>query len=78
MDILREKLAKSDQFVMYHRADLDTQFDLIMLITEYTPEETLRDYLEQYGFVDEATAGKLWALIYSENHSRNRDRPETS
>jgi len=64
VDRLRDKLRKSEQFVHYFRADLDTQFDLIMLITEHIVEDNLRQYIEQYGFLDEANSG-----IYFYNNS---------
>eukprot|EP00345_Euplotes_harpa_P008869 CAMPEP_0168351476 /NCGR_PEP_ID=MMETSP0213-20121227/21895_1 /TAXON_ID=151035 /ORGANISM="Euplotes harpa, Strain FSP1.4" /LENGTH=61 /DNA_ID=CAMNT_0008362337 /DNA_START=1 /DNA_END=182 /DNA_ORIENTATION=+ len=34
-----------------------------MLITEYTELETLRDFINQYGFLDETTAVKIIADI---------------
>lgn len=36
-----------------------------MLITEYSAEETLRQYIDQYGFFDESSAGKLSFVINS-------------
>jgi hypothetical protein len=55
---LRINLKHSTRLVRYYRAEIDTQFDLLMLITEYTPLETLRQFIDQYGFLDEPTAGK--------------------
>jgi len=57
------KLAHSNLFVKYYRADLDSQFDLIMLITEHMTEDSLRGYIEQYGFLDEVSTGNFHHLL---------------
>lgn len=58
MESLRINLKHSNRLVRYYRAEIDTQFDLLMLITEFTPLETLRQFIDQYGFLDEPIAGK--------------------
>ena len=56
---LRSKHWKSDRFIRYYRADLDEQYDLLMLITEYTTLNTLRHTIDNYGFLDESATSKL-------------------
>jgi RNAse (barnase) inhibitor barstar len=67
VDYLHAQLKKSSRFVRYFKADLDLQYDLLMLITELCPFETLRQFIDQYGFFDEATAGTMF-LNFSENN----------
>lgn len=55
----------ADMFVRYYRADLDTEYDLLMLITEYTPLGTLTSYIDQYGFFDETSTGKFYFMTSS-------------
>lgn len=55
---LRTKLRTSEKFIRYYRADHDEQYDVLMLITEYTPLPNLRNTVDNYGFLDESTASK--------------------
>lgn len=63
VESLRVTFLKSDRFIRYYRADVDSQFNLLMMITEYSPDETLRQYVEQYGFLDEIIAGNISYFI---------------
>lgn len=54
---LRSKINRYDRFIKYFRADYDSQYKLLMLITEYTELGTLKEYIEQYGFLDESISG---------------------
>ena len=64
VETLRVKINRYDRFIKYYRADYDSQYKLLMLITEYTELGTLREYVEQYGFLDETIASISHQLIF--------------
>ena len=79
VETLRVKINRYDRFIKYYRADYDSQYKLLMLITEYTELGTLREYVEQYGFLDETIASISHQLIFifSKNYCRYCDLIKT-